>query len=781
MAEIGRAKIILEIEGASYSAALDKANSKLKIFGQQAAAAGHASVSSTQAASAAIRVLEGGMTGNIRAAEKFIATIPGVGKALQAAFPLVGAIALGGVFAKMGTELVKFIETTNKVPKAIEQAFQSLHTSASIANDDLQISTDKLRNQLALLEHKPVNMAALALHETYLEADKLTKSLEDSDKALQALMKDNQISAIGAFLTGKAGTADVSGSLQSYHDQESDLGYQHAQAVRSGNSSLAASLMKQLNDKITSEHQYTQREIAGFRAGHGFGDPTANIKLLQGDDQNITDTQDTAKNTKDNKDAQLALDTETKRQEAARKALEAARAAAKAQLDQWNETLHAMKAGQEMTLNQEASFWIGRAAMVKNGSLQYKAAMDEANKAMAAQQAEVMRGHTEFNKLSQSILPTSMDRDNAPEKDQGREVSEWLKNLNQGIALNHENADAIAEASLQMAVATGQMSKLDAAQAQAALHAQEYAEYMAALQVALANAANLPAGFARDSAIAGLNNQGTAMSGVRAVQSQQDSASIYGQTATGQTVNALNQMVQQWDSMAASVIQVFTRAADQLNSDLANAMLGGSKKHLGDQIGSTLHGAASGLMKAGLQKGESALMKALGFGGGDKVQKVHVENWPGGAAAGGLGGGNTPGLTGIAGKAVGWLGKLFGGGGGGATSVIPEGGGYDFGSNPLQSLLGSMPMLAGGGEMPAGSSAWVGEKGPEIFHSKSAGSIIPNHKLSGGGTTHTYMIDARGSNDPAAIHAAVARALPHAVAASMQAQHQHAKRTPAGR
>jgi hypothetical protein len=63
---------------------------------------------------------------------------------------------------------------------------------------------------------------------------------------------------------------------------------------------------------------------------------------------------------------------------------------------------------------------------------------------------------------------------------------------------------------------------------------------------------------------------------------------------------------------------------------------------------------------------------------------------------------------------------------------------------------------------------------------KTAGRIIPNSRLGGGGDTH-ITVNAQGSNDPAAIHAAVMRAAPHIVAASMQTQHQNSKRTPGGK
>ena len=73
------------------------------------AAAGHA-VPQFAAASGAIRVLEGNMTNNVRAAERFLTTTLGLGPVLQKAFPVVGALALGGVLFELIKNAVDFSE-----------------------------------------------------------------------------------------------------------------------------------------------------------------------------------------------------------------------------------------------------------------------------------------------------------------------------------------------------------------------------------------------------------------------------------------------------------------------------------------------------------------------------------------------------------------------------------------------------------------------------------------------------------------------------------------------
>ena len=65
---------------------------------------------------------------------------------------------------------------------------------------------------------------------------------------------------------------------------------------------------------------------------------------------------------------------------------------------------------------------------------------------------------------------------------------------------------------------------------------------------------------------------------------------------------------------------------------------------------------------------------------------------------------------------------------------------------PMKLPAGS---FANGGNPPIGKASLVGEKGPELFVPRSAGTIIPNNAIGGGGTTNnmiTVNVDATGSS-----------------------------------
>ena len=62
-------------------------------------------------------------------------------------------------------------------------------------------------------------------------------------------------------------------------------------------------------------------------------------------------------------------------------------------------------------------------------------------------------------------------------------------------------------------------------------------------------------------------------------------------------------------------------------------------------------------------------------------------------------------------------------------------------------LLGALGLFANGGRPPVGKPSIVGEKGPELFVPRSSGTIVPNNKLGGGGSTSVVVnVDASGSD-----------------------------------
>lgn len=86
------------------------------------------------------------------------------------------------------------------------------------------------------------------------------------------------------------------------------------------------------------------------------------------------------------------------------------------------------------------------------------------------------------------------------------------------------------------------------------------------------------------------------------------------------------------------------------------------------------------------------------------------------------------------------------------------------------SSLGGTPafnLYADGTQFSRGGMAIVGERGPELVNLPQGSRVTPNHQMGGGGAV--INVDARGATDPAAVEAAVRRAVPSIAAATSRA------------
>jgi hypothetical protein len=164
---------------------LDAASGKIRQFGQHG-------VSSVQATSGALRTLEGNFGNNIRAVERFIATTLGLGPALQAAFPIIGAVAFAGLIGEISQKTVKFFKDMAEAPERIAGAFRGISEPLRLTNDELRVANDRLANDIAKLEGRPENGLKLALDEARVAADRLGDALDRDLSALNKVLKESE-------------------------------------------------------------------------------------------------------------------------------------------------------------------------------------------------------------------------------------------------------------------------------------------------------------------------------------------------------------------------------------------------------------------------------------------------------------------------------------------------------------------------------------------------------------------------------------------------------------
>ena len=639
--------------------------------GRQASAGMHGTVSSVQAASAALRDLQGDWTHNLRAVEKFVTLVPGVSGALKAAFPLVGGLAFGAMLGTMASKLVDFNEKVRDAPRNIKDGFDSLAVSGQLANDQLDLTNVKLENQIAKLEHKPQNAVAQALAEATVQADKFAESLDGAYNKEKSLLSENRIGAGMSVYSGQGATTNLEGTTNSYNRDLANLQNQIANATSDDNQPLVASLQKQFKDKENAARAAYQKSLDEFKGaesqgffGSMFGlkntdNEQGNIDIaqanLRGLDQIDRGQKLQSTNDADNKkhdSVQAAKDLAEEQREDARKAAEAKKAAQEAQMQGFEAGLAALKSAHQVSVAEEYEYWenltktagIGvknlLSVTAKAGEAYQQvlkendAALQESGKTAGGFQPQI---HSFSGALVQpleqaQIQPEDLTKDSDTERGLAQDAEATkanLSSLNESIAATTAQGDAIREAAIEQGTALGSLSRYDAAMQLQTLHTAEYTKAHNDLAAAIAEAQKPQAGVSSNEQAArvhGLQQQSQNLDDARALQSPVDEVNVASNDLTTAIDTSLDRFVQKAKDGASAIGDSLTNAIDGINDTLATVAT--TRYHtshernlaLRDGLAGTARGEASKLTKYGLNKAEGGLLGAAGFGN-DKTKK----------------------------------------------------------------------------------------------------------------------------------------------------------------
>lgn len=172
------------------------------------------------AASGAIREFEGNLP--IRAVERFLTTVLGLGPILSAAFPVVGAIAFAGILSEMLGKLVSLYESGLRAPVEIGRAFDQMTAKLELSNAELDLNNARLQQQIDKIEGHHNNGIQVALEEARVSADKLLDSLISDIKAVDELLKQHEVSSFLSVLTGEASTGKIEKDVKNDGDTLAD-------------------------------------------------------------------------------------------------------------------------------------------------------------------------------------------------------------------------------------------------------------------------------------------------------------------------------------------------------------------------------------------------------------------------------------------------------------------------------------------------------------------------------------------------------------------------------
>lgn len=766
----------------SLNSGLDESKRKFRELGE-------VGVSNMQATSAALRGID--FSSNIRAAERFISTIKGIGPIVQAAFPVFGALALVSVFVdlvKKVSELRDKYKELQEAPKAMGSEFERLHTSMALSNADLAVANDKLAIQIAKLEGKPQNGLKLSLDEAIASSMKLSESLQKNLAEMAKVLKEHQTGAMDWFV-GNASNAGVSAQNEKFSAHLKGIerdGQKEITAAGSDPEALKAatdSLNQKRKEFIDLELQhidfsieeanreqgnrYLRSPLTGNIVGErgAWRDQTQNLASL-GDYRDVVQAQSTA----------VDLETTHEKLTGRKDALEAGvnpNAAKRAELEaQAKQDLQRAATEVYGGVTRAAESFVSRMdALNKSGVASLKAVMDERG-AFMLRLAGQTRG--ELKKDQDSNVAESgrgfgdsvsgLFKDATAANTFGAHAAQLSETENEKT-LDYARQNVTQERDIRMSAldalnANTLQKKLQVEAAKFEIE-KEYIAKIQDLELMRidADAAKQRANEEETAAslIAKMGGDQSAIDKIKAdllvIEAGLDAAAARAkeavkaanaakvQVGTNTLASQTEKVPQTMGEGANAALKAF-QAGIITSGQLVKNTLGGAITGVNDQLtklvtgqktswGSLFQGLASQFASFALQVGESQLMKSL-FGLGA-----------------GAGGQNT-------------------------------GGGL------LSGLLKVLIPHAGGGSVDPGHGYIVGENGPEYFSPSGVGSIVPNKAMSagaGGGSVAFYSIDARGA-DAEAINQRVSRALMAVHGSSVQqavrASQELARRRPRG-
>ncbi|MGF7180384.1 hypothetical protein [Tunturiibacter psychrotolerans] len=732
--------IVVGLKASTYTAGMKEIKKSLGDLDKQTKEWSAHTVSSQQAASAGIRLMENPLGNQLRALERLIASSKVLSGVFKAAFPVVGLIAAGSLVAKLGTDVVKFIETAQKMPKAMTDGFASLHLAARTATDSLSLANDQLQETINKLEGKSQgkNILAMQLDEARIKADELAKSSEDALSRVTALLEANKLGALDAAMTGQGRTASTAGSVRSYFDQINVMSGANNNAVHQygADSPQAKQAASDLAAKQASFDQWLTRRMAvlndpnlakgdELEAIGGFGNQDGNKAIVTAAQSIRNDQKDSQ--TQQDRHAQLVPQEKAAQAaaEANRKAAEAARKAAEEMAKGWAEDQELFKKWQDY-----------EAENVKISGEDYR------------------------DREKNNFLSTD---DNNQLNQAGNGSAARIAAMRQSIDVNKENSDLIAQQAIDMQLATGQISRMDAARQQATIHTNEYTAALEKLQAQaeyIKGDKSYTSEEARQAALLNNQTQQGQLGVSRGIQVDQDNQKTNPNpsSAAAGFDDAINDFVTASRDAAAQMRDITENTLKGLNDTILHVLTTPhmTGRQTRDAFGNYGAGLAKSVAGTALQKGEGSLMGLFGGGKlGTKGNAMHVIVDSGGSP-----------IPGVAGSVL--------------KSATSGGGVSGFIGSMLKHVL---PGFAAGGQIDG--PAIVGENGPELY--VGHGTVVPNHKLvssgGGGGDIHFHpgAIDARGASDPAQVDAAVrrgiAKAAPSLTAASVKAVNEHNRRT----
>ena len=779
---------------------LEAAKGKLREFGSTG-------VGEHKAVSAAMKTLEGNFTNNKRAADAFVSMIPGMGTALKAAFPVIGAVAFAGVLAEVGTKVRDFFKEMADGPKKIANAFRDIQGPLQLTNDALEVTNARLENDIAKLEGKHENTLKVMLLDAQQAADKLAESLEKGLGSLGKLLKEQSVGWLKESF-GQAGTGELENifnTLQSAVETVTDqFSAKIAKAVKAGDKGLVKSLTEKEASRISNLYTSAIAKVNAVQqtppkllpqsllvGAPVFEDTTARDeaarrmqKYLQGQmEQSALETQhgelagrksglEAGKEGRDKDQAELIrLTDELAKAQAARlTGLEKIDAEETAEIDHLNEIGEANKAN----LLVVAQIYDAKRLAA------YSEEMDKYDKLLtaAAEKWESLglKAYKAIGEFDSDEIKAGRQKLEDYSKALAK-VTEPLAKLiaeQDKLAIEHKSRmTSMAPGAAANPVATLTLQQAPERAAIAAQYSEQIA--LANQQLALAQQDNNQQGIL----LATLQKQRIEAERKLALDRLDDELAEKQAETRQKGVKDFFIEMQGQARTAGNILYDSLNSALDRTSDQLGKLLTGQKTSFAKMLQGIGEGMVKESTKSLMQKGLGEVGKLFGIHppagkpDGSAGNPYHVIVDGQGTAASASTPSNFANLGGLIKSGASGLGGLLKG-------LFSSGGGAG-GSGLTEAVSSSIEFMAGGGDADPGNVYRVAEAGEgELITPRNASTITPLSKVPGGGGGDTYHIDARGADLGAANRISRALEATHqsAVSAAVRANAQRSWRVP---
>jgi len=687
----------------------------------------------------------------------FVAELPGVASAMAAAFNGAAIIGLGMIAVEQAKKIYEFFHAISEMAEKAQEESANLHATLSATNDELIKTNDQLANTNAKFEGKKENTLAIRLDDAAIAAAKLAKALKGVEDEELRVMKTMDVGFFQQMMSGTGGTGDVTGAAKKFWKgvRDTAIDYQHeVEAARDAGdekhaNDLADEAKKNLTNSIGIEKAKAEATLAQARSVQDQLDKMSPAAKMLGRQQGIVAPEQdmiieaSKTHLNDLADAQRNVN-ELFRQGVLEgiKAGETGESAAERLKKAQQEAFQAMRVLIEQDI----------AARTASEHI-----TDELTKTWVAdehkRQEEVKRSEQLDKERTAEFIKNR--------KDEQEQTAEFERDVRAAASEEYAGAQTDEAAKVQLAQETN-------AQRLANLH-DDLDKREKATQESLQRERDQYAEFSKEWNRVNAEMQKDAAAAAR------ESAAMQREALESGIGGAMLEMERKAMDTASTIREVFTSMVSGINDQLTNLMTG--KRVTSRDWSNMFGGVASQAAHAGLSSAEGFAMKALNLGGkpdGSKGKPLYVKNVDdikkAGAEIANLTKGSPDPSTASLGGLGGWLANKMSGGG-------------FFGS-----LLSALIPHASGGPMIPGAAYLVGERGPEPFFPGVSGSMGTNAAMrrafgGSGNVSHTVNVDASGSGDPAAVTAAVHRAmrsyLPTFVTASSAYQQDMKRRTPA--